>query len=152
MLLNRDVCVHCVYLQGVLTLHISIVQDTWPAARPSGSMKVLSSPVTKSHVTPCENTQTSSGPSARSTIRRTGKRQATELSCLSKHQVQIKTQHSEHFILRPHTCTTRTSTHLYPHTQHQLPSGLRVESFTLFTLHVQLYSNPPHKLHHKIPW
>lgn len=45
-------CMSSVYLQGVLTLHISMVQATWPAARPSKSTKVLSSPVTKSHGTP----------------------------------------------------------------------------------------------------
>lgn len=51
---SRNVCTRYVNLQGVLTLHISIVQATWPAARPSGSVNVLSSPVTKSHLTPCE--------------------------------------------------------------------------------------------------
>lgn len=55
--INRNECACLRYLQGVVTLHISIVQATWAAARPSGSMKILSSPVTKSHITPCKQTR-----------------------------------------------------------------------------------------------
>lgn len=56
--INRHECTCSPYIQGVVTLHISMVQATWPAARPSGSMKILSSPVTKSHATPCKQPQT----------------------------------------------------------------------------------------------
>lgn len=55
--INRNECTCSSYIQGVVTLHISMVQATWPAARPSGSMKILSSPVTKSHATPCKQPQ-----------------------------------------------------------------------------------------------
>lgn len=55
--INGNECTCLRYLQGVVTLHISMVQATWAAARPSGSMKILSSPVTKSHITPCKQTR-----------------------------------------------------------------------------------------------
>lgn len=55
---NRNDCMCSPYIHGVVTLHISMVQATWPAAQPSGSMKILSSPVIKSHATPCKQPQT----------------------------------------------------------------------------------------------
>lgn len=80
----------------------------------------------------------------------------TEFSCLSHSSTAFRTLSLpwiKEFLAKLSTNrTTRTSSLLYPHTQHQLPSGVRVESLTLFTLHVQLYSNPSHKLNHKIRW
>lgn len=75
MLLSRNVCMRYVNLQGVLTLHISMVQATWPDARPSGSVNVLSSPVTKSHLTPCEYAHTyTHGTSVNTAVWRVGDR------------------------------------------------------------------------------